>query len=155
MSGFVTFEAKVVVKTPLPFFRGEFLNSDGIHIHCIWVLFLLVMVIVVSVVSEREEGIVSSFGDLIGSFPDLFEVKGLLVPFFHGSWNGVHGIDPSYKLGGDPSGKEVDQDVLIGDSTEGGVVLKFQDVVKDVNFIVDLGGGQPCYGLFSGIFKDK
>ena len=139
MSGFATFEAKVVIKTPLSFLRGEFFNSDGVNIHGIGVLFLLVMV-VVPVVLERDEQVVPSFCNLIGSFPDLFEVESLLVPFFHGGQDNVHGVDPSHKLGGDSSGKEIDQNVLISDSTEGGVVFEFQDIVEDVNFIVDLGG---------------
>ena len=78
-----------------------------------------------------------------------------MVPFLHGGWDYVHGVNPSQKLGGDSSGKEVDQYILICDSTEGSIVFEFQDVVEDVNLVVDFGGGQPCYGLFSGIFKDE
>ena len=55
----------------------------------------------------------------------MFEVESLLVPFFHGGWDSVHGVDPPHELGGDSSGEEVDQDVLISDSTEGGVVFEF------------------------------
>ena len=121
----MTFEAKVVVKTSLPFFGGEFFNSDGVYIHGIGVSFFLGVIVVVSVVLEREEWVVPSLGGFVGSFPDLFEVEGLLVPFFHGGWDSVHGVDPSHKLGRDSSGKEVDQDVLISDSTKGGVVLEF------------------------------
>ena len=64
-----------------------------------------------------------------------------MVPFLHGGWDDVHGVNPSHELGGDFSGKEIDQDVLISDSTEGGVVFEFRDVVKDVSFIIDFGGG--------------
>ena len=64
-----------------------------------------------------------------------------MVPFLHGGWDDVHGVNPSHELGGDSSGKEIDQDVLISDSTEGGVVFEFRDVVKDVSFIIDFGGG--------------
>ena len=135
----MAFEAKVVIETPLFFFRGEFLNSDGIYIQGIGILFPLGMIVVVSVILEGEEGVVSSFGNLVGPFPDLFEMEGLLVPFFHGGWDGVHGVDPSHKLGRDSSGKEIDQDVLISDSTKGSVVFELRDVVKDVNFIVDFG----------------
>ena len=78
-----------------------------------------------------------------------------MVPFLHGGWDDVHGVNPSHELGGDSSGKEVDQDVLTGDSTEGSIVLEFGDVIKDVNSVIDLGGGQPCYGLLSGVFEDK
>ena len=78
-----------------------------------------------------------------------------MVPFLHGGWDDVHGVNSSHKLGGDSSGKEVDQDILISDSTEGSVIFKFQDVVENVNFVVDFGGGQPSYGLFSGIFEDE
>ena len=124
VSGFATFETEVILKTPLSFLRGEFLDSDGINIHGVWVLFFLGMV-VASVILERDERVVPSFGDLIGSFPDLFEVQGLLVPFLHGGWDNVHGVNSSHKLGGDPSGKEVDQNILISDSTEGGVVFEF------------------------------
>ena len=78
MSRFVTFEAKVVVKTPLSFFGGEFLNSNGIYIHGIGVSFLLsVVVIVVSVILEREKQVVLSFGNFIGPFPDVLEMEGL------------------------------------------------------------------------------
>ena len=139
----------------MSFFGGEFLDLDGIHIHGIGILFPLDMIVVVSVGEEGEEGVISSFSDLVGPFPNLFEMEGLLVPFFHGGWDDVHGIDPSHKLGRDSSGKEIDQDVLICDSTEGSIVFEFQNVVKDVNFIVDFGGGQPSYGLFLGIFKDE
>ena len=155
MSGFATFEAKVVVKTPLSFFRGEFLDTDCIYIHGVGVSFLLSMIVVISVVLEREKGVVSSLGNLIGSFPNMFEVETLLVPFLHGGWDGVHGVDSSHELGGDSSGKEVDQDILAGDSTEGGIVLEFGDVIEDVNSVIDLGSGQPCYGLLSGVFEDK
>ena len=141
MSWFATFEAEVIIKTPLSFFRGEFLDLDGINIHGIMVSFFLSMVVVISVILEGNEWVASSFGDLVGSFPYLLEVKSLLVPFFHGGWDIVRGVDPSHKLGMDPSGKEVDQDVLISDSTEGSVVFKFQDIVEDVSFIVDFGGG--------------
>ena len=68
-----TFEAKVILKTPLSFFRGEFLNSDGINIHGIWVSFFLGMV-VVSIVLERDEQVVPSLCDFVGSFPDLLEM---------------------------------------------------------------------------------
>ena len=140
VSWFATFGAKVILKTLLSFFGGEFFNLDGINIHGVGISFFLGMV-VVSVVLEGNEQVVSSFGNFIGSFPNLFEMEGLLVPFFHGSWDVVHGVDPSHKLGGDSSGKKIDQDVLISDSTEGGIVFKFQDVVEDVDFVVDLGGG--------------
>ena len=124
VSWFATFEAKVILKTPLSFFWGKFLDANGVYVHCIWVLFLL-GVIVVSVILEGNEHVALSFGDLVGSFPNLFEMEGLLVPFFHGGWDVVHGVDPSHKLGRDSSGKEIDQDVLISDSTEGGVVFEF------------------------------
>ena len=140
MSRFVTFEAKVILKTPLSFIRGEFFNLDGINIHGVWVLFLLGMV-VISIVLERNKWVAPSLGDFVGPFPSLFEMEGLLVLFFHGGWDVVHGIDPSHKLGRDSSGKEIDQNILISDSTEGGVVFEFRDVVKDVNFIIDFSGG--------------
>ena len=155
VSWFATFEAKVIIKTSLSFFRGKFLNSDGVNIHGFWVSFLLGMVVVASVVLEGEEWVASSLGDFVGSFPNLLEVEGLLVPFFHGGWNSVHGVDSSHELGGDSSGKEVDQNILISNSTKGSIVLEFGNIVKDVNLVVDFGGGQPCYGLFSGIFEDK
>ena len=44
-------------------------------------------------------------------------------------------------MSGDSSGEEVDQDILISDYTEGGIVFEFQDVVEEVNFVIDLGGG--------------
>ena len=76
MSRFATFEAKVVVKAPLSFLRGEFLNLDGIYIHGIGIsLFLGMVVIVVSVILEGEEQVVSSLGDFIGPFPDMFKVE--------------------------------------------------------------------------------
>ena len=155
MSGFVTFEAEVVVKTPLSFFRGELFNSDGIYIHGIGISFLLGVVIVVSIVEEREERVVSSFFNFVGPFLNMFEVKSLLVPFLHGSQDGVHGVDSSHELGGDSSGKEVDQDILISDSTRGGVVLEFGNVVKDIYFVINFCGGQPCYGLLSCVFEDE
>ena len=73
VSWFATFEAKVILKTPLSFFRGKFLDSDGINIHGIWVSFLL-GIVVVSIVLERDEWVVPSPCDFVGSFPDLFEV---------------------------------------------------------------------------------
>ena len=73
VSRFVAFKAKVIFKTPLSFFWGKFFDVNGINIHGIWVLFLLGMV-VVSIVLERNEWVVPSFCDLIGSFPDLLEV---------------------------------------------------------------------------------
>ena len=103
MSWFTTFEAKVILKTPLSFLGGEFLNLDGINIHGIWVSFLLGMV--VSVVLEGNKWVIPSLGNFVGLFPNLFEMEGLLVLFFHGGWDVVHGIDPSHKLGRDSSGK--------------------------------------------------
>ena len=73
VSRFVAFKAKVIFKTPLSFFWGKFFNVNGINIHGIWVSFLLGMV-VVSIVLERNEWVVPSFCDLVGSFPDLLEV---------------------------------------------------------------------------------
>ena len=73
VSGFVAFKAKVIFKTPLSFFWGKFFDVNGINIHGIWVSFLLGMV-VVSIVLERNEWVVPSFCDLVGSFPDLLEV---------------------------------------------------------------------------------
>ena len=140
MSRFTAFEAKVVLKTPLSFLRGEFLNSDGIDIHGIWVSFFL-GVVVIPVVLEGNEWVISPFGDFVGSFPNLFEMKGLLVPFFHGGWDDVHGVNSSHQLGGNSSGKEIDQNIFISDSTEGSVVFKFRDIVENVEFVVDLGGG--------------
>ena len=106
VSGFAAFEAKVVVKTPLSFLGGEFFDSDGINIHGVWVTFFLGMVVVVSIVLEGEERVVSSLSNLIGSFPNLLEVKSLLVPLLHGGWDGVHGVDPSHKLGRDSSDRK-------------------------------------------------
>ena len=54
MSWFSTFEAKVVLETSLSFLGGEFLNSDGVDIHGIWVSFLL-DVVVIPVVLEGNE----------------------------------------------------------------------------------------------------
>ena len=73
VSRFVAFKAKVIFKTPLSFFWGKFFDVNGINIHGIWVSFLLGMV-VVSIVLERNEWVVPSFCDLVGSFPDLLEV---------------------------------------------------------------------------------
>ena len=124
MSRFTTLEAKVVLETPLSFFGGEFLDSDGINIHGIWVSFLLGMV-VIPVVLEGNKWVISSFGDFVGPFPNLFEMEGLLVLFFHGGWDVVHGVDPSHKLGRDSSGKEINQDIFVSDSAKGSVVFKF------------------------------
>ena len=136
----MAFEAKVVLKTSLSFFGGEFLDSDGIDIHGIWVLFFL-GVVVIPVVLEGNEWVISPFCNFIGSFPNLFEMKGLLVPLFHGGWDDVHGVNSSHKLGRNSSGKEIDQDILVGDSTKGSIVFKFRDVVENVKFVVDFGGG--------------
>ena len=54
MSGFATFETKVVIKTSLSFLGGEFLDLDSIHLYGIGV-FLLLGMIVISIVLEREE----------------------------------------------------------------------------------------------------
>ena len=76
VSRFATFEAKVVIKAPLAFFWGEFFDANGIYVHGIGVsLFLSMVVVTVSVVLKGEEWVVPSFGDLVGSFPDMFEVE--------------------------------------------------------------------------------
>ena len=90
MSRFVTFEAEVVFKTPLPFFWGEFFNSDGIYIHGVGVSFLLGVVVIVLVILKREKWVVSSLGNFVGPFSDMFEVEYLLVPLFHGGGDCVH-----------------------------------------------------------------
>ena len=107
MSRFTTFEAKVVLEAPLSFLRGEFLDSDGIDIHGIWVSFLL-GVVVIPVFLEGNEWVISSFGDFVGPLPNLFKMKGLLVPFLYGGWDDVHGVNPPHELGRDSSGKEID-----------------------------------------------
>ena len=104
-------------------------------------LFSKHLCVVIPVVLEGNEWVISSLGDFVGPFPNLFEMKGLLVPFFHGGWDDVHGINSSHKLGRDSSGKEIDQDIFVGDSAKGSIVFKFQDVVENVEFVVDLGGG--------------
>ena len=97
--------------------------------------------VVIPVVLEGNEWVISSFGYFVGLFPDLFEMKGLLVPFLHGGWDNIHGVNSSHELGRNSSGKEVDQDIFVGDSTKGSVVFEFQDIVDNVEFVIDLGGG--------------
>ena len=97
--------------------------------------------VVIPVVLEGNKWVISPLGDFVGPFPNLFKMKGLLVPFLHGGWDDVHGVNPSHKLGRDSSGKEIDQDIFIGDSTKGSVVFEFRDIVENVEFVIDLGGG--------------
>ena len=82
---FAAFEAKVIIKAPLSFLRDEFFDANGVNVHSIGISFLLTMVVVVSVVLEGEDWVASSLHDFVSSFPDLLEVKSLLVPFFHGA----------------------------------------------------------------------
>ena len=89
MSWSLAFEAKVIVKASLSFFWGKLFNVNGVHIHGIGVLFLL-DVVVVLVVLEGEEGVSLFFSDLIGLFPDMFEVEGLGVPLVYGICDSVH-----------------------------------------------------------------
>ena len=78
MSWFSTLEAKVVVKASLLFLWGKFFDANCIHIHGIGVSFLLGVflgvTVAVSVVLEGKERVSSSFGDIVGLFPDMFEM---------------------------------------------------------------------------------
>ena len=80
MSRFSAFEAAVVVKASLMFFRGKFFDSNGIGVFFLLGI-LLGVVVVGPVVLEGKEGISLSLCDVIGLFPDVFEVKGLGIPF--------------------------------------------------------------------------
>ena len=94
VSGSVALETKVIVKAPLVFFWCEFFDMDGVYIHGIGVFFgCMFLVVVVSVILKGEEWVASSFGDLVGLFPDMFEVECLQVPFFYSVRDSVHGIN--------------------------------------------------------------
>ena len=59
-------------------------------------------------------------------------------------WWGHHGIDPLHERNGDSSFKEVDECILIGDLTEGNVVLELGDIISEWQGFQDCGGGEPC-----------
>ena len=73
MSGFSAFEAKVIVKAPLPFFWGELFDVNGIYIYSIVVFFLgMFLGVVVPVILEGEEWVSLSFSNFIDLFPIVF-----------------------------------------------------------------------------------
>lgn len=105
VSGFSAFEPQVIVNASLSFFWGKFFNSYGIYVHGIWVFLLLsiFLVIVVPVVKEGEEGVSSTFHNVIGFFPDMFEGESLGIPLFYGVWDSVHRVNFSHNLSGGSS----------------------------------------------------
>ena len=80
-----------------------------------------------------------------------------LVPVVDGGGDYVHGHDPAHE-GGRNAGREVsDEDILVGNACEGGVVLEMGnifDMGREVGVILSLGhmfSGEPGDGISGGV----
>ena len=95
MTGFSAVEAELLFDALFAFFWGKLRDFDGIDDHGVGVVG-----IGVGGVGEGVIGLVGGFqvslGNVIGSFPLGLESDGLLVPFFDGGGDSVHGHDAAH-----------------------------------------------------------
>ena len=72
-----------------------------------------------------------SLSDLLSAIPLVLEVSRLRVPFLDFIRDGVEGHDLLHEWGGDSSGEEADQDIVVCDASMSGVTLKCRDVALE------------------------
>ena len=122
MSTFTTAEAKSFLGTLLLFFWHEFLEEfDCINVHDIGVLGDFGGQ---GKILESLSGPPTSLSDLLSVIPLVLEVSHFRIPVINFIWDCVEGHDPLHEWGGDPNGKETDQDIMVCDAGMSGVALK-------------------------------
>ena len=153
-STFVALEAESLLDVLFSLFRGEFLREfDYVNIYGIEVFGSS------GGQGDGLEGLSrpsTSLSNLLNTIPLILEVSHLRVPVVNFIWDCVEGHDPLHEQGGDSSGKETNQDVVVHDSSTSGVTLECQDVTLKrrgelpilLNHMV---GGQPGDGIPSSI----
>ena len=129
MSTFAASEAKSFLNALLSFFWGKFLREfDCINVHGVGVLGSL------GGRGKRLESLSrppTSLSDLLGMIPLILEVNHFRVPVVDFIWDCVEGHDLLHEWGGDSSGEETDQDIVVHDTSTSGVTLKCRDVALE------------------------
>ena len=123
MTGFLAAEAVFLFNATFAFFWGKLGDFDGIDDHGVGVVGLGVGGVREGVIG-LVRGLRVSFGDVIGLLPLGLESDGLLVPFFDGRGDGVHGHDSVHERWWDSCREVSDQEICVGDVGEGYVVLE-------------------------------
>ena len=130
MSTFAAAKAKSPFGALLSFLGGEFLGKfDRVNVHSVGVFH--------GSRGGQGEGLESlgrpptSLSDLLGAIPLVLEVDRLSVPFINFVGNGIEGHDPLHERGGNSSGEETDEDVVVCDAGASGVTLECRDVTLE------------------------
>ena len=154
MPGLPTTEAESFLHGFLAFFSHKLSYFDDVHIHGVWVSSF-------GGIGEGLVGLMSGsrilFGDFIGAFPLGLEGNGLLIPAVNGSGDGVHGHNLAHEGGRDASREVPDEDILVSDFGEGGIVFEVGYIFNEgrgIGIVFPLGhvfGGKPGDGGSSGI----
>ena len=100
-----------------------------------------------------------SFGNFTSTLPLGLERDGFLIPVINGGGNCVHGHDAAHEGRGNASREISDQDILVGDTCEGGVVFEVRDILNKgqqigVVFPLDhVFGEEPSNGIAGSSVK--
>ena len=150
MSRLSASETESFLHTLLAFFGGEFADFDNIDIHGVRV----------SSFGGGGEGLVClvsgfgvSFGDLISALPLGLEEDGLLILVIDSRGDGVHRHDLTHKGRGNACREVSDEDILVSDTSKGGVVLEMRDILNEgqgVGVVLPFDhafGGEPGDGV--------
>ena len=154
MSGLSATEALSFLHTLLAFFSPKYSYFDDGHVHGIRV----------SGFGGIGEGLVRLMngfrvllGNFIGAFPLGLEGNGLFIPVIDGSRDSVHGHNATHEGVRDASGEISDEDILVRDACEGGVVLEVEDIFNKgwgIGVVFSFGhafGGEPGDSIASGV----
>lgn len=133
---------------------GELFKTNGINVHSVGVSRSRRLARNVSFRRRGVEIFLARVKD-VGAFPLSFEVDGPAVPVVDGGRNGVHRHDSPHEGGINPHSKIIDEDALVGDSTDRDFVFERLDVRFEGKFLGDLSSGEPSYSIALGIFMDK
>ena len=154
MSRLSATEAESFLHTLLTFFRSKFSYFDDVYVHGIRVSGF-------GGIGEGLVGLMSGFrvslGNFIGAFPLGLEGNGLFIPVLDGSRDSVHGHDATHEGGRDASKEISDEDILVGNACERGVVLKVGDVLNEgwgIGVVFPFGhafGGEPGDSSAGGV----
>ena len=125
-------------------------DSQGVNVHITFsLLFLLIMLRGRGMILLRWvlEDSPSTIDYCTGLFALGSEVNSLLVPFFNLGRGIIHPIDLTSEIGRDTGREITNERVVVGDTTEGDVVLELRDVIGKRMVFGDLGGGKPGDGF--------
>ena len=122
MSTFAASEAKSLLGTLLLLFWGKFLGEFyRVNVHSVGVLSGS------GGQGERLESLgrpPASLSDLLSMIPLVLEVSRFRVPVVDFIWDSIKRHDLLHERGGDSSGEEADQDIMVHDTGMSGVTLK-------------------------------